>query len=216
MSKEDIIRDAIESMLESDEELALNTMNQGIAEGLDPTEILSEGFSVGIREVGELFSEGTVFMPELIMAADIMQKVSTLADEALASSGQVTETKGRMVIATVAGDVHDIGKGIVASLVKSQGIEVLDLGRDISVDDIIDKAEEFNADIIGTSALLTTTMTEQKKLEDRLRERGLRDKYKTMIGGAPATQRWADKIGADAYGEDAGEAVTKALELLGY
>ncbi|MEG1478815.1 MAG: cobalamin-dependent protein, partial [Clostridiales bacterium] len=122
--------------------------------------------------------------------------------------------KGTMVMATVEGDVHDIGKGIVVSMIKTQGIDVIDLGRDVPISTIIAKAEEFNANIIGTSALLTTTLGEQKKLEEKLKDAGLKSKYKTMVGGAPATQRWADRIGADAYAEDAAEAVNKALELL--
>ncbi|MEG2639564.1 MAG: cobalamin-dependent protein, partial [Clostridiales bacterium] len=106
------------------------------------------------------------------------------------------------------------GKGIVVSIVRTQGLDVIDLGRDVSVPTIIAKAEEYKADLIGTSALLTTTLVQQKLLEESLRKNGIRDKYKTMVGGAPATQRWADRIGADAYGEDASEAVNKALELL--
>ncbi|MGI6678745.1 MAG: cobalamin-dependent protein [Dehalobacterium sp.] len=120
----------------------------------------------------------------------------------------------KMVFATVEGDVHDIGKGIVISLVKTQGIEIIDLGRDVPVSRIIEVAVQENAEMIGTSALLTTTMVEQKKLEDELKKNGLKGKIMTMVGGAPVTQRWADRIGADAYGEDASEAVNKALELL--
>ena len=119
-----------------------------------------------------------------------------------------------MVLATVEGDVHDIGKGIVASLIKTQGIEVIDLGRDVSAEEIVNKAVEYDADLIGTSALLTTTMGEQKKLEELLAARGLKGKIKTLIGGAPVTERFAKRIGADAYGEDAAEAVEKALALL--
>lgn len=117
-----------------------------------------------------------------------------------------------MVIGTVAGDVHDIGKGIVASLVKSNGIEVFDLGREVPALTFIEKAEEYGADFIGSSALLTTTMTEQKKIEEILRKEGLRDKYKTMVGGAPVTKRWAEKIGADAYCEDAAESVKVIMD----
>ncbi|MDR2035669.1 MAG: corrinoid protein [Coriobacteriales bacterium] len=214
MSREEIIRDAIESMHKGNEKLALETIERALAEGYDPVEILSDGFSAGIREVGDLFSRGSVFLPQLMMTADVMQKVSARVDEAVASGGQAAEKKGIMVLATVEGDVHDIGKGIVASLVKTQGIEVIDLGRDVPVATIVEKAQQYKADIIGTSALLTTTMNEQKKLEELLKSQGLRERFKTMIGGAPATQRWADRIGADAYAEDAGEAVTKALALL--
>lgn len=214
MNREAIIQAAIDSMVQCDEELALRTINQAIEAGLDPVEILAEGFSAGIRKVGDQFGMGQLFLPELILSAEVMKKVSAIVDDAVAKKGQTTTEKGTMVMATVEGDVHDIGKGIVVSLIKTQGIKVIDLGRDVSVATIIEKAEEYQADLIGTSALLTTTMEEQKKLEEALKAQGLRNKYKTMVGGAPCTQRWADRIGADAFAEDAAEAVTKAIALL--
>jgi len=119
-----------------------------------------------------------------------------------------------VLLATVDGDVHDIGKGMVASTMKSYGIDVIDIGREVPVDTIIEKAKEFNVDIIGTSALLTSTLKEQRKLEEKLRELGIRDRFKTMVGGAPCTLRWATRIGADLYTEDAIDAAKKALELL--
>ena len=125
-----------------------------------------------------------------------------------------TPKKGVMVIGTVAGDVHDIGKGIVASLVKTNGIEVHDLGREVPAEVFVEKAIEYNADFVGSSALLTTTMTEQKKIEELLVKAGIRDKVKTLVGGAPVTKRWAEKIGADAYCEDASEAVQVILSWL--
>jgi trimethylamine corrinoid protein len=125
------------------------------------------------------------------------------------------QKKGKIIIGTVEGDIHDIGKTIVVSLLKANGFEVYDLGRDIPTEKFLEKADEVGADIIGTSALLTTTMEGQKKLELALKKAGLKGKYKTMVGGAPVTQRWADRIGADAYAEDAGEAVKKAKQLLG-
>lgn len=212
MSKEAILQEAIESILKYDQKLAVEVAQKALAEGLDPVEVLTDGFSAGIRQVGDLFGRGEVFLPELMLSADVMKSVAATFDEAL--KGKSAQKKGKMVFATVEGDVHDIGKGIVISLIKTQGIEVIDLGRDISVSKIIEKAVEVNADLIGTSALLTTTLMEQKKLEDELKKHGLRNRFKTMVGGAPATQRWADRIGADAYGEDAADAVTKAIELL--
>lgn len=211
MSK-DVLQEAIDSILESDQEKAVAIAKRAISEGLDPVEVLTAGFSVGIREVGDRFGRGEVFLPELILAAEAMKEASAVLEGAIQNIS--AQKKGKMLIATVEGDVHDIGKGIVVSLLKTQGIEVYDLGRDVGVDTIIEKAVELDVDIIGTSALLTTTLPEQKKLEEELRSRGLRGRFKTMVGGAPATQRWADRIGADAYGEDAAEAVTKALALL--
>lgn len=215
MTRETMIQSAIDSMVQCDEALALDTIHKVIEAGLDPVEMLSEGFSAGIREVGDLFGMGQVFLPELILSAEVMKKVSEVVDDAVAKKGQTAEKRGTMIMATVEGDVHDIGKGIVVSLIKTQGIDVIDLGRDVPVSTIIEKAEQYRADLIGTSALLTTTMEEQKKLEETLKAHGIRDKYKTLVGGAPCTQRWANRIGADAFAEDAAEAVTKAMELLG-
>jgi len=211
MNKE-VLQEAIDSILRGDQEKAVAVAKRAIAEGLDPVEVLTAGFSVGIREVGDRFGRGEVFLPELILAAEAMKAASAVLEDAIPDVS--AQKKGKMLIATVEGDVHDIGKGIVASLLKTHGIEVYDLGRDVPVDTIIEKALELDVDIIGTSALLTTTLPEQKKLEEELRSRGLKGRFKTMVGGAPATQRWADRIGADAYGEDAAEAVTKALALL--
>ncbi|KUO50052.1 MAG: dimethylamine corrinoid protein 3 [Desulfitibacter sp. BRH_c19] len=213
MSKELILNQAREAILKCDPKKAVEVARQALAEGLDPVEVLSEGFSDGIRQVGDLFGRGELFLPELISASQVMKEASVVLEEAIEAKAR--KNKGKMLIATVEGDVHDIGKGIVVSLVKAQGIEVIDLGREIPVSTIIEKAVEHDVNIIGTSALLTTTMPEQKKLEGVLKKEGLKDRFKTMVGGAPCTQRWADRIGANAYAEDAAEAVTKALALLG-
>lgn len=212
MSREKLIQEAIDTILKYDEKRALQVAKQVLAEGFDPVDILTNGFSVGIRQVGDLFGRGEVFLPELMLSANVMKAVTNVFEGTM--EGNAAGKKGKMVFATVEGDVHDIGKGIVVSLIKTQGIEIIDLGRDVPVSKIIEKAVEAEADIIGTSALLTTTLVEQKKLEDQLKKLGLRERFKTMVGGAPATQRWADRIGADAYGEDAADAVNKALALL--
>lgn len=212
MSLESILNDAKQAILDIDEDKAVEVAKQAVAEGHDPVKVLTDGFSVGIREIGDLFSRGEVFMPEMILSAEAMKAAVAVLDEAIGGEG--AEKVGKMIFATVEGDVHDIGKGIAIALIQTQGVEVFDLGRDVPVEKIIEAAEEHGAKVIGTSALLTTTMPGQEKLEKELRERGLRDKYKTIIGGAPCTQRWADKIGADAYAEDAAEGVTKVLELM--
>ncbi|MEL7563367.1 MAG: B12-binding domain-containing protein [Dehalobacterium sp.] len=212
MTREALINEAIDTILKYDQKRALEVAKQVLAKGLDPVDILTNGFSVGIRQVGDLFGRGEVFLPELMLSADVMKSVTNVFEGSV--NEKAAGRKGKMVFATVEGDVHDIGKGIVVSLIKTQGIEIIDLGRDVPVSRIIEKALEVEADLIGTSALLTTTLVEQKKLEDQLKKLGLREKFKTMVGGAPATQRWADRIGADAYGEDAADAVNKALALL--
>ncbi len=212
MSKELILKAAAESIIESDEDKALETLAQADAEGIDVVELLSEGYSAGMRELGDQFGRGEIFLPELIFSTEVMKIVTEKIEERMDSSD--APKKAVMIIGTVAGDVHDIGKGIVASLVKTNGIEVHDLGREVPADVFVEKAIEHNANFVGSSALLTTTMTEQKKIEELLVKAGIRDKVKTLVGGAPVTKRWADKIGADAYCEDATDAVNVILSWL--
>ncbi|HVI41150.1 MAG TPA: cobalamin-dependent protein [Anaerovoracaceae bacterium] len=142
-----------------------------------------------------------------------MKKVTTEIESKM-DAADITN-KGVFVIGTVEGDVHDIGKGIVASLVKTNGFEVHDIGREVPAEVFIEKVKEFNADFLGSSALLTTTMTEQKKIEELLAKAGLKDKVKTLVGGAPVTKRWAEKIGADMYCEDASDTVNALLGWIG-
>jgi len=215
MSEREILSSAIQSILDNDKEKALAVAQKAIDSGSDLLNVLNEGFSEGIRQVGDLFERGEKFLPELIEAAMIMEKVTAaLNEEIIKEMPDGIAKKGTMIIATVEGDVHDIGKGIVISMIKTQGIDVIDMGRDVGIEAIIDKALEYDADIIGTSALLTSTIEGMKKLEEELRRRGLRDRFRTIVGGAPVTQKFAEKIGADAYAEDAAEAVVKVLELL--
>lgn len=212
MTKEQLFKDAFDSVVECDEDKAMEVLKQAEEMGIDSVELLTEGFSAGIKHLGELFGRGEIFLPELIFATEVMKVVTTEIESKMESSA--TASKGVMVIGTVAGDVHDIGKGIVASLVKTNGIQVYDLGREVPAEVFVEKAKEYNADILGSSALLTTTMQEQKKIEDLMVKAGLKGKIKTMVGGAPVTKRWAEKIGADYYCEDAAETVKYALELL--
>ena len=213
MNKEMLLKAAAESIIDSDEEKALEVLAQAEAEGMDVVELLSDGYSAGMRELGDRFGRGEIFLPELIFSTEVMKAVT----EKIEAKMQAVDVpkKGVMVIGTVAGDVHDIGKGIVASLIKTNGIEVHDLGREVPAEVFVEKAIEYNADFVGSSALLTTTMTEQKKIEEALVKAGIRDKVKTLVGGAPVTKRWAEKIGADAYCEDASEAVQMILSWLG-
>ncbi len=213
MNKEDLIREAISSIVECDEKKAIELAEFVISSGIDPIFILKEGFSVGIRRVGDLFERGEKFLPQLIQSASIMQKTTEILNSAVQDNDS-SKKVGKMLIATVEGDVHDIGKSIVISLLKTQGIEIIDLGRDVPNTRIIEAALDYDVDIIGTSALLSTTLMNQKTLEDQLRKRGVKERFKTIVGGAPVTQRFADKIGADAYAEDAAEAVSKVMNLL--
>lgn len=212
MSKEAILQAAAESIIECDEDKALEALAQAEAEGIGMVELLGDGYSAGMRELGDQFGRGEIFLPELIFSTEVMKMITEKIEAKLETTD--APKKGVLVIGTVAGDVHDIGKGIVASLVKTNGIEVHDLGREVPAEVFVQKAKEVNANFVGSSALLTTTMTEQKKIEELLVKEGIRDKVKTMVGGAPVTKRWAEKIGADAYCEDATDAVNVILGWL--
>jgi len=209
---DNIFEQAIEAIIKGDAGKATEIAKRGIDEGMDPLEIMDKGFIPGINQVGDLFETGKLFLPALILSATAMQKATEILNAAIPEDQGPVSSK--VIVATVEGDIHDIGKTIVVSLFKANGFEVLDLGRDVAVDKIINEAEKFGADIIGTSTLLTTTMVAQEVLEQELKKADLRGKYKTLVGGAPVTQRWADRIGADAYAQDAGDGVKKVKELL--
>jgi len=213
MDKEKIFDAAQKSILEYDANRAKEVVQQALTDRIDLIELMNKGFIPGITKVGELFGEGSLFLPELIQAADAMKAATVIINEAVPDKAAVKS--GKIVIGTVEGDIHDIGKTIVVSLMKANGFEVYDLGRDVPTEKFIQKAEEVGADIIGTSALLTTTMEGQKKLELALKKSGLKGKYRTIVGGAPVTQRWADRIGADAYAENAIDGIKKAKLLIG-
>ncbi|MHC4456693.1 MAG: cobalamin B12-binding domain-containing protein [Planctomycetota bacterium] len=209
----EIYETAIDAIVKGDAALAVEMAEKGLSEGIDPLELINQGFIPGINKVGDMFDVGTLFLPELTLSAKAMQDATDIINAAIPENDR--QVQGRFLIGTVEGDVHDIGKTIVVSLLKASGFEVKDLGRDVSTDRFIKEAEDFKADIIGTSSLLTTTMPAQQKLEEELKKAGLKERYKTMVGGAPVTQRWANKIGADAFAGNASTCVKMARELLG-
>ena len=215
MLDEKIIEEAKQLIIQQNKEEAAKLAQTVVSEGGSPIELLNEGFIPGINKVGDLFGRGELFLPELIKAADAMKTVTDIVNEAIADDPEKQESQATVIIATVKGDVHDIGKAIVVSLMRANGFTVYDLGRDVQTDKIIEEAQKVNADIIGTSALLTTTMPKQRELEEALKSAGLRDRFKTVVGGAPVTPRWAARIGADAYANDAQDGVVKVKELLG-
>jgi len=176
-------------------------------------ELLERGFIPGIADVGEKFENEEIFLPRLFMSSEAMKLAADLCNKAI-KSDRIT-SKGVVVLGTVQGDIHDIGKSIVGSFLAASGFTIHDLGRDVSPEAFVDKAVEVNADVIATSALLTTTMKAQKNLEDILTEESLKGKIKTMVGGVPVNQAWADAIGADGYAEDAAGAARRIKELIG-
>jgi trimethylamine corrinoid protein len=208
---EGIYREAAEAIVRADRAAAEEVAARALAQGIAPGDIMAEGFVRGIQEVGELFESGEVFLPELMMSADAMAGATEITNAAL--EGKDVEAKGTIVLGTVQGDVHDIGKAIVSAYLKANGYKVIDLGRDVPAQVFVKTAREIGADVIGVSALLTTTMEEQRKIVRLVAEQGL--VVKTVVGGAPCTQRWADQIGADAYAEDASDGVKKIGALLG-
>ncbi len=209
-----IVQEAHEALFGFDQAKAVEVVQQAAARKDNLLELLNQAFIPAINEIGEKFSMGEMFLPELIQAAEVMKKVSAEVSAALPKEAAAGQSHGVIVMGTVQGDIHDIGKTLVVTLLGVHGFTVHDLGRDIPTAAFLNKARETNANLIGTSALLTTTMPKQKELEEALREAGLKGRVKTMVGGAPVTQRWAERIGADAFGENAHEAARKALELV--
>ncbi len=207
MGTEEFLNEAKKSIRDADKGKAQELAKRAIAEGMDPLEVINKGFRAGISEVGDLFGRGELFLPELILSAEAMKGATDILTSALPEGAK---KRGKVVIGTAQGDIHDIGKSMVVSFLQANGFEVYDLGRDVEMQKFIDKAKEVDADIIGMSALLTTTMSMQKTLIQELKKTGLRERFKVMVGGAPATQRWADRIGADAA-----DAAKKAMGLLG-
>jgi trimethylamine corrinoid protein len=209
---EKIFAEAIEAIVSGDVEKATEVAKRGLAEGIDPLELMTSGFIPGINEVGDQFGTGRLFIPGLVKSADAMEKATAIINAAIPQEQE--NVSGKIVIGTVEGDMHDIGKTIVVSLLRANGFDVLDLGRNVPIARFIEEAEKFGADIIGSSTLLTTTMPVQKELEEELVKAGLKQKYKTIVGGAPVTRRWAQRIGADAYAQDASDGVKKVKQLL--
>ena len=209
---QELIDRAKASIINADEEEAMNIIKEANDQNFEVMKLLREGFAMGNNEVGCMFETGQISLPELIFSTEVMRNVLYYIEKNY-DKNPVRE-KGKVLIATVNGDVHEIGKGMVVSTMRSLGIDVIDIGREVPVEIIIEKAEEYGVKIIATSALLTSTLPEQRKLENELRKMGIRDKYITMVGGAPCSGRWAKRIGADVYTEDAVEASKKALEIL--
>jgi trimethylamine corrinoid protein len=212
MTEQEILDAARAAVVAADEDKAVEVAHEVVAMGMDPLAVINGGFTPGMRDVGDLFERGTMFLPEVIIASEAMVAAVDVLEESLPEAERDKQA-GTIVLGTIEGDVHDIGKGIVATLMRVYGFEVHDLGRDVPISTFVEKVRDTGADIVGSSALMTTTMVGQKALEKSLKEAGLRDRVKTMVGGAVVTQYWADKIGADGYAETAQEAVQRALEL---
>jgi trimethylamine corrinoid protein len=206
MDTNQFYEDISKAIVELEEEKAVALAQQAIDENMDLLEVIEKGFGMAINKMGQMFESGEFFLPELMLGGNIVQAAMNLLLPQLKAQGTST-SMGKVLMATIEGDIHSIGKNIVATMLCANGFEVVDLGADVPVEKIIDEAVAQDVNVIGVSALLTTTMTGQKKLIDMLIERGLRDRFKVIIGGAAVNSEWANHCGADGFGENAIDAV---------
>ena len=213
MAESEILSKLAKSVEDGEPEDAAALAQQALDEGLDPLMCINEGLTPGITRVGESFSCGDAYLPDLILGGEAMKSALAILEPALLDS-QEREVTGRVVLGTVKGDLHEIGKTLVGTMLTANGFQVTDLGVDQTAEGFIAAIKETGAELVGMSALLTTTMREQQTIIDALKEEGLRDQVKVMVGGAPVTQSWADQIGADGYAEDAISAVDLAYRLI--
>lgn len=215
MDKGKLLAEMKAAVLEGEIEEGEALARQALEAGMDPLECIEDGFVAGINEVGALYEEGEMYLPELVAAAEVMKEALAVLEPELLKSQKSRDILGKVIIGSVAHDIHDIGKDIVASMLTASGFEVYNLGIDIPNETFVAKVKELKPDILGMSALLTTTMPEQKKVIEMLKAEGLRDSVKVMVGGAPVNREWSDSISADGFAENAVEAVKVAKTLVG-
>jgi len=213
MKKEEIFKNLFDAVVERNEQKGKDAATLLIKENYNPLEGIENGLSKGMKVIGEKFNKFEIFLPELMVAAEVFDSAMTILKPHISADSKSFQ-KGTVLIGTVKGDIHKIGKDIVAMLLETGGFDVHNIGEDVSTSTFIEEAGKVDADIIALSSLLTTSMAAQKDLIDVLKEIGQREKYLVMIGGAPISQRWADEIGADIFGEDAERAVSLALEFM--
>jgi methanogenic corrinoid protein MtbC1 len=213
--KEEILQSLRDAIVECDADQAVRAAREALAAGIPALEAIQHGAARGLDVIGERFSTGEAYLPELILAGDAMKAVLDELAKALADENAGTSTTlGKVVIGTVSGDLHDIGKNIVGALLAVNGFQVYDIGIDVEPRVFVKKAEEFGANIIGSSTLLTTSMPYQQDVVQYLVDSGLRSKYYYVIGGGPVTADWARKIGADGHGYTATDAVEVCKRLV--
>ena len=204
-----------QSIIDGDSDVSVELAQKAIEMKMHPLDAITKGFVIGVNYIGDQFGKGEAFLPELVMAGEAMKATIAILEPELKKLGESRETLGRVVLATVEGDIHEIGKTLVGTMLSASGFEVFDLGVDQPADKIIGKALEVDAQIIGMSALLTTTMVRQREVIEELDKEGLRPRIKVMVGGAPITRDWVEKIKAEGYSEDAVGAVKVAKGIVG-
>ena len=211
---EELFKRMAQSVIDGDVEAAREAAQHALVLGVDPLAAINKGFSAGMDVVGELYASGEYFLPDLILGGEAMKAALAVLEPALLATGRERKVEGVVVLGSVKGDIHEIGKALVGSMLSANGFRVFDLGIDIEAQQFVAKAREVNADIVALSALLTTTMLRQREVIEHLAEAGLRGRVKVMVGGCPVTQAWADTIGAEGYAEDAAGAVVVAKRLV--
>jgi corrinoid protein of di/trimethylamine methyltransferase len=212
--KNDLIKELQLAIVDGDQERAKKAAEVCLEAGVDPMKAVEHGLRDGLRIVGQKFERLEVFLPEMIMAADAGNAVMEVLEPAIAESGQQAESPGTVVIGTAKGDIHTIGKNILAMLLRLAGFKVHDLGEDVAATTFLEEARRLKADVIAISALMTSTMPGQRDVINLLKDVGERDRYAVMVGGAPVTQDWANQIGADGYSETASGGVALAFKLI--
>ena len=211
---EELFKSMSQSVIDGDDDEAAALAQQALDQGVDPLQAINQGFTPGMDVVGELYSTGEYFLPDLILGGEAMKAALAVLEPALKAAGQSREVLGTIVLGTVKGDIHEIGKSLVGSMLSANGFEVFDIGIDVEASEFVAQAREKNADIVALSALLTTTMLRQREVIEHLAEAGLRERVKVMVGGSPVTRGWADDIGAEGFAEDAATAVVEAKRLM--
>jgi corrinoid protein of di/trimethylamine methyltransferase len=209
-----VLHGIVEAFTNGEFDAIAGLVQQGLDVGVSADSLLNDGLIVGIREVGEQFRRFEVYLPEMMMAADAWEEGMGLLEPVMTAQGTRREPIARVVIGAVKGDIHSLGKNMVVTLMTASMIDALDLGVDVPASKFIDEAEKVGAHVIALSALMTTTMPQQREVIEHLYARGLRDKYFVMVGGGPTTAEWAKEIDADAYGETAASAVNLVLSYM--
>jgi corrinoid protein of di/trimethylamine methyltransferase len=210
----DLLADIKESLINGDQKRTVELTKIALENGIEPMTIINSALMAGMQVVGDRFSTGEFFLPNLVVAGMTMQNAMSILEPELQARHEEVQRAGTVVIGTVKGDIHEIGKSLVATLLSCNGFEVYDLGVDVPNETFVAKVAETEADLLGLSALLTTTMTMQRQMIEELENVGLRDRVKVMVGGAPVSGEWAESIGADGYAEDAMAAVRLAKKLV--
>ena len=211
---EELLARMEKAIVEGNKEEAEQLARESIEKKIDLNEVIEKGYVQGIQKVGDLWEKGEYFLPELIMSAESIKAAMSVLQPEMEKAQIAIKSQGKVVIGTVEGDIHDIGKNLVSSMLSANGFDVIDLGADVKLEKFIEKAETENADFICLSALLTTTMLGQKKVIEVLNEKNLSDRFMVLVGGAPVNQKWADDIGADGYAENAMTVVKAAKKLM--